>query len=488
MDALLAANPGIEPGTVAGDELDVLIDLIEHYESKQETFATPSALSAIAFRMEQAGLKPRDLIPFIGSRAKVSEVLSGKRPITLPMARALHKNLGIPADLLLADEPDDQETREWDRFPITALRHIGVITNKAFKSAEEAVRDLMKRAQCIDPLPMYRRNDHNRRNAKTDPYALEAWCLGVLAKSFDVVKKGSYRKGSVTQKTMASVAALSVLDDGPRKAQDYLASQHVALVVLPHLPQTHLDGAILSRSDNVPVIGMTLRYDRVDYFWFCLMHELAHLVRHLDKGLATEFFDDLSIAPMDLEKEADELATDILIPPDVWASSAAKADPTALSVCSLANAIGRSPAIVAGRVRHETKNFRLLTHFVGQGMVRKHFGDQWISKEQGRSSSSGPVKTGPSPVGSVADSRMSGTAKLPQVAEQSQGRQVTGLMPTKGKAMKKLTPGTPAPKSGQYLNPVTKTEVTAVKGKPLPATPKPKQGYVLVDKTKHKGG
>lgn len=54
--------------------------------------------------------------------------------------------------------------------------------------------------------------------------------------------------------------------------------------------------------------------------------------------------------------------------------------------------------------------------------------------------------------------------------------------------MKKLTPGTPAPKSGQYLNPVTKTEVTAVKGKPLPATPAPKQGYVLVDKTKHKRG
>lgn len=433
VDALLAANPGIEPGTVAGDELDVLIDLIEHYESKQETFAIPGALSAIAFRMEQAGLKPRDLIPFIGSRAKVSEVLSGKRPITLPMARALHKNLGIPADLLLADEPADQETREWERFPITALKRIGVIT-KAFKSAEAAIRDLMKRAQCIDPLPMYRRNDHNRRNAKTDPYALEAWCLGVLAKSFDVVKKGSYRKGSVTQKTMASVAALSVLDDGPRKAQDYLASQHVALVVLPHLPQTHLDGVILSRSDSVPVIGMTLRYDRVDYFWFCLMHELAHLVRHLDKGVATAFFDDLSIAPMDLEKEADELATDTLIPPDVWASSAAKADPTALNVCSLANVIGRSPAIVAGRVRHETRNFRLLTHFVGQGMVRKHFQDQWILKEQGRSATSGPVNTGPSPVGSVADSRMSGTAKLAQPVEQSQGRQRRGLRQPKAKS------------------------------------------------------
>ena len=133
------------------------------------------------------------------------------------------------------------------------------------------------------------------------------------------------------------------------------------------------------------------------------------------------------------EKEADELATETLIPPDVWASSAAKADPTALNVCSLANAIGRSPAIVAGRVRHETKNFRLLTHFVGQGMVRKHFPDQWILKEQGRSATSGPVKTGPSPVGSVADSRMSGTVKLTQLAEQSQGRQRRGSRQPKAK-------------------------------------------------------
>lgn len=378
VDSLLAVHPSVIPGTPQGDELDVLIDLIEHFENKQETFAAPSPLSAIAFRMEQAGLKQRDLIPFIGSRAKVSEVLSGKRPITLPMARALHKNLGIPAELLLADEASDQETVEWDRYPIASLRQLGVIT-QAFESAEAAVRDLMRRACCDEPLPMYRRNDHNRRHAKTDPYALEAWCLGALAKSFKQVPSGSYRRGSVTVATMAAVAALSVLDDGPRKAQEFLASQRVALVVLAHLPHTHLDGAILTRSDGVPVIGMTLRYDRVDSFWFCLMHELAHLVRHLDTGLATAFFDDLSIAPMDLEKEADELATDVLIPPDAWLSSAAKADPTALNVCALASAIGRSPAVIAGRVRHDTKNFRLLSHFVGQGMVRKHFNDQWIA-------------------------------------------------------------------------------------------------------------
>ena len=62
---------------------------------------TPIPWPAIEFRMEQADLSPRDLIPFIGSRAKVSEVLSGKRPITMQMAQALHERLGIPAAVLL---------------------------------------------------------------------------------------------------------------------------------------------------------------------------------------------------------------------------------------------------------------------------------------------------------------------------------------------------------------------------------------------------
>ena len=89
------------PGSPEGDALDVLVDLVELYESKHEPMGYPSPLAAIEFRMDQGGLSPRDLIPFIGSRAKVSEVLSGKRAITMPMARALHEHLGIPVDVLL---------------------------------------------------------------------------------------------------------------------------------------------------------------------------------------------------------------------------------------------------------------------------------------------------------------------------------------------------------------------------------------------------
>ena len=97
IDALMDAVPD----SPEFEELDILVDLVELYESRHEPMGYPGPLAAIEFRMEQANLRPRDLIPFIGSRAKVSEVLSGKRAITMPMARALHKHLGIPADVLL---------------------------------------------------------------------------------------------------------------------------------------------------------------------------------------------------------------------------------------------------------------------------------------------------------------------------------------------------------------------------------------------------
>ena len=90
-----------EPGSPDGDELVVLVDRVELYESKHVRMEYPSPLAAIEFRMDQAGLAPGDLVPFIGSRAKVSEVLAGKRAITMPMARALHEHLGIPAEVLL---------------------------------------------------------------------------------------------------------------------------------------------------------------------------------------------------------------------------------------------------------------------------------------------------------------------------------------------------------------------------------------------------
>jgi len=90
-----------EMGSAEDEELDELADLVESYEDKHYPIGMPDPISAIEFRMDQANLSQKDLIPYIGSSAMVAEVLSGKREITLSMARALHENLGIPADVLL---------------------------------------------------------------------------------------------------------------------------------------------------------------------------------------------------------------------------------------------------------------------------------------------------------------------------------------------------------------------------------------------------
>jgi HTH-type transcriptional regulator / antitoxin HigA len=89
-----------DPGTLDGDRVDVLTTLIEAYEAKHFPVPAPDPIEAIEFMMEQKGLTRRDLEPAIGSRGRVSEVLTRKRPLTLPMVRALGKLLNIPLEVL----------------------------------------------------------------------------------------------------------------------------------------------------------------------------------------------------------------------------------------------------------------------------------------------------------------------------------------------------------------------------------------------------
>lgn len=92
---------GAAPGSHEGDELDVLATLVEAYEAKHHTIDTPDPVTAIQFRMEQQGLSRKDLEPFIGSRARVSEILTRRRSLTLNMVRRVKFGLGISADLLI---------------------------------------------------------------------------------------------------------------------------------------------------------------------------------------------------------------------------------------------------------------------------------------------------------------------------------------------------------------------------------------------------
>lgn len=87
--------------TPEGDRLDILVTLVEAWEQKHYPLDLPDPVEAIKFHMDQKGLDPRDLIPFIGSRNRVHEVLNRRRPLTLKMIRRLHEGLGIPAESLI---------------------------------------------------------------------------------------------------------------------------------------------------------------------------------------------------------------------------------------------------------------------------------------------------------------------------------------------------------------------------------------------------
>ena len=97
IDGLMDARPN----TAAGDRLDVLVTLVDAWEAEHYPIDPPDPVAAILFAMEQRGLTRHDLEPYIGSRARVAEVLNHKRSLTLPMIRRLHAGLGIPAEVLI---------------------------------------------------------------------------------------------------------------------------------------------------------------------------------------------------------------------------------------------------------------------------------------------------------------------------------------------------------------------------------------------------
>ena len=389
LDGLSAAEEQIEdPDHPSMIELEVLSDLVEVYESKTVDMGFPSAIEAIEFRMDQAGLTRRDLAPFIGSSAKVSEVLSGKRPITMSMARALHHHLGIPADVLLqepgASLPDAIPDIEWTRFPLKAMAKAGWIPDvpNLRDRAEEFISRLMEQAggRAFAAAPLYRKNDSRRINAKTDDYALRAWCWKVLAQAQEKQTDAKYQTGAATPQLLRQIAELSVLENGPVQARELLARHGVGLEFVPHLPKTHLDGAALRLPDGRPVIGLTIRYDRIDNFWYTLVHELAHIGLHFDDcDGETGFVDDHSLRGVEssgsdkTEQEADQWAQNALIPPEIWDEGVIMEARGPMAVVQMASQARVHPAIVAGRIRYESGNYRLLSQFVGTGEVRRQF-------------------------------------------------------------------------------------------------------------------
>jgi HTH-type transcriptional regulator/antitoxin HigA len=381
IESLIDVSAG--PGTPEGDRLGLLALLVQDYEQRHLEPKLLDPVEAIKFRMEQMNLTPRDLVPLFGSRSRVSEVLAGKRPLSLAMIRALHKGLGIPAKSLLQEQflPGmGEEEIDWGRFPIREMVERGWIKHKALGIQQQA-RAIMK--EFLEPLgndwapvALYKRGHYIRSARQMDPYAIAAWKARVCIRALETRMPAKFTPETITFQFLHELAHLSVLSDGPRHIGEYLRNVGICFIVEPPLPETYLDGAAILAKEGIPVVALTLRHDRIDNFWFVLMHELAHIWRHLNSA-TTAFYDDLDVEDLEnsQEQEADQIAGEALIPEDEWKRSPARNLRTPEAVSHLASRLRIHPAIVAGRIRHHYKSYRVLNRLVGHGQVRSVFAD-----------------------------------------------------------------------------------------------------------------
>lgn len=377
----------LAPGSSKEAELELLALVIESYERSKVESVAPDPIEAIWFRMDQLGLKKVDLVPYMGSLPKVSEVLARKRPLNLAMIRKLHQGLGIPADVLLAESGDtfdltDPLPYDTTKFPIKDMLNRGYFEGfrgtlrEAKDNAEELIRSFMRGIQ-LHPTQQARLRApmHQSGSRLMDDYGLLAWHVAVLKKARQIKFKSVYVKGSLTDERLKELARLSRFEQGPRLAQEFLADMGIALVFENHFNRTYLDGAAMLDGDR-PVVALTLRHNRLDNFWFALLHELIHVKEHLDadRSFIADNLEDKIHQQTKEECEADEGAREILIPRAELLASDLISSPTMDAAIALADKLRIHPTIVAGRVRFESGNWRLLSSIKAE--VRCKFPDQ----------------------------------------------------------------------------------------------------------------
>jgi HTH-type transcriptional regulator / antitoxin HigA len=383
--ALISAAPAV--GSADADKLEVLTVLIQSYENQNYPIEAPDPIDAILFRMQEQGFKQADLIPYFGTRSRVSEVLGRKRPLTVQMIRALSLGLGISADTLVGTSHSignkADESLDWSRFPVKEMVSRGWInkaSTKALASVEETVKEFLQQVGFELNSVSFKRSLHGDAYSPTTKYALYVWLARVIQRARQKVKKlGTFDPTLLTQSFMRDLAQLSWSEKGPLLAVEFLEKHGIAVIIEPHLRGTLLDGAAFKDENGMPIIGLTLRFDRLDNFWFSLLHEVAHLWKHVSHG--ETFMDDLENSSEDKrEVEANRIAREAFIPRVIWKRSQAYTAPSVEAIDKLSRELKIHPAVIAGRLRRDQGNYQIFNELVGHNQVRKLFNENFTGE------------------------------------------------------------------------------------------------------------
>ncbi len=361
--------------------LSLLVDDYQHRNGGDVEFPI-DPIDAIEFRLDQLGQKHKYLRQFIGSPSKVSEVMNRKIGLSLSMIRSLHEGLGIPAEILLQDPRRQLGPQVPVKdFPFNEMFKRGYFSFTGTLTAAQKIAEELLEA-FFEPLPQkqiiipcFRKNN----GIKTNTNALKAWQCRIINR-LNAERVPRYERQLIPKTFFQDIAVQSQYQYGPQNAKEILNKAGIHLIYEPQLPNTRLDGAAFMLPDGHPVIALTLRLDRLDNYWFTLMHELHHVMNDLPQNNNSVFMDetDLQTAEetleetnthlIEIEENADKAARDALIPVDVWRaigrSLCCVQDSKVIQYAAAQRKL--SPAVLAGRIRWETKNYNLFQDLLGK--------------------------------------------------------------------------------------------------------------------------
>lgn len=312
------------------------------------------------------GWTQEDLARVMGRPVQaISEIISAKKQITPETALGLAAAFGTSAEMWLnmevkyrlrlaqeggVDDAVQRRSRIFSLVPVKELVRRGWIEESDDVDEMEArVEDFLGVAS-LDELPPVKIAARRTATREPDPRAVLAWTRRVeqLASAQQVPAfDRSCLEGGARE-----LLDLADRDDGPVRVAGILGDLGIHFILVPHLPGTYFDGAVLA-ADGHPVLALTLRHDRLDSFWFTLMHEMAHLVLGHEGGRLEELDGD---AGGDAEEvEADALAAGWLVPDEPLAELVRRVKPyfSRQAIWSFARSIGRHPAIVVGRLQYD---------------------------------------------------------------------------------------------------------------------------------------
>ncbi len=222
-------------------------------------------------------------------------------------------------------------------------------------------------------LPLSKQPTLFRKSAKADENLLAVWQARARAEAeYLCLTEERPAFSGLTKERLREIALLSVDPQVVRQMPSILAEFGIILVYVYALPGMNADGAMFRLSTGHPVIAMSLRFPRLDYFWFTLLHELAHLVLHADRLKEPVFYDvEISEEKDRAERAANRLAKDSIVDRESWRNCEPKYDTSDRAVHAYAAEQRVHPSLIAGLLRKEFGNYKRYSSIINEYDIRE---------------------------------------------------------------------------------------------------------------------